>query len=1008
MSQLFTSINGQKKIIINNVTKKEEEILYLFSNPISINENNTNLKNQTSVCEFLLEQKLGEGNFGTVRLGTNRQTGEKVAIKILEKSKMTKFDDKNRLEREINILSKIHQPNIVKLFCVIETDRQIFIIMEYIKGNELFQYILVKKRLDEEEACYYFLQIINCIDYLNRIKISHRDLKAENIIIEQKSKEIKMIDFGLSNLYENGQLLSTACGSPIYAAPEMLEGKLYKGSTVDIWSAGIVLYYMLCGSFPFHDVSNDKLYKKILKGKFETPKYFSKNVKDLINKILVVNPQKRISLKEIKKHPWVVNYLEKNKKFENIFKNIGLNIGKYIIPIDEDIVDEINKKYNVDKEDIRKYIIYNIINDKSTLYYLMLNKKCKEGINNIADMKSGLFAKYIKDKNNLLSTYNNDLNIIFNIRKNGTKEQNSNEIISEKDNVKILKNGIMKESQSYTNISLNNENKSCSNKKINIKINKIKNRCISAQKTNGKRNQKLNQIYLNIKNKNIENKDLSELSLNYKVIKNNINEQKNQRIKTKKFNNNKDSSNIKQKNSGNNISKNISNKKYIKISKSEKKDENANLGKGNIIKKDLNKINQEKFNKNDFIVKDYEQKSYTVNTNLEIGHIENNNIENYDEQESNDNNVVSEFDYSMNEKKEKTPFKNELDSNNYKERSDENKSRNKDDKDNNDDKDNINFNYFTLKVNNSTEKKDSNNPNNNFSNIKIKNNRLVLFKDMKSKDINNKNNSLIIKNEIKDFNKTVNEDINKFNKDIKYKKIDNMKIKNEKNKNTYHKKTKTFISKKINKINKDEFHHHKNTSLLGKTSIFMKLNDDNENKNDNKKGKVNTKQNNKSVEFKKDINYEIKLKNLNNYSAKNSNNIKINNIIIKNTKLNKNKTNRITSSVKSTVILDKNTNNNYNNIFKPYDINCLFVQNEKVIKNELIRLSENKSYKIKNIRNEKYIINFKSIDLSIELIIEKLDDLYSILKLKKIKGKNSDYINQLNVILNQIENHKKI
>ena len=124
--------------------------------------------------------------------------------------------------------------------------------------------------------------------------------------------------------------------------------------------------------------------------------------------------------------------------------------------------------------------------------------------------------------------------------------------------------------------------------------------------------------------------------------------------------------------------------------------------------------------------------------------------------------------------------------------------------------------------------------------------------------------------------------------------------------------------------------------------------------------------------------------------------------------MNKNKTNRITSSVKSTVILDKNTNNNYNNIFKPYDINCLFVQNEKVIKNELIRLSENKSYKIKNIRNEKYIINFKSIDLSVELIIEKLDDLYSILKLKKIKGKNSDYINQLNVILNQIENHKKI
>ena len=215
MSKLFTSINGQKKVIINPETKKEEEVLYLFSHPIKKNENNANGISQTSVCEFVLEQKLGEGTFGTVRLGTNRQTGEKIAIKILEKSKMANSDDKNRLEREINILKKIHHPNIVKLFCVIETDRQIFIIMEYIKGNELFQYILVKKKLEEEEACYFFLQIINCIDYLNRVKISHRDLKAENIIIEQKTKEIKLIDFGLSNTYGNGQLLSTACGSII-------------------------------------------------------------------------------------------------------------------------------------------------------------------------------------------------------------------------------------------------------------------------------------------------------------------------------------------------------------------------------------------------------------------------------------------------------------------------------------------------------------------------------------------------------------------------------------------------------------------------------------------------------------------------------------------------------------------------------------------------------------------------------------------------------------------------
>ena len=283
--KLSKSINGLRKTIINNETQKEEEIICLYSNSIN------NEKNSKSVCEFVLGEKLGEGNFGVVRMAINRQTGEKVAIKILEKSKLTNYKDKNRLDREINILNKIHHPNIVKLFCTIETDRQIFIIMEYIKGNELFQYILVRKKLEEEEAFYFFIQIINCIDYLHKVKIAHRDLKAENIIIEQGKKEIKLIDFGLSNIYEDGELLSTACGSPFYAAPEMLEGKSYKGSTVDIWSAGIVLFYMLCGYFPFEDSNNDKLYKK------DNKKYLYKfdiEVKDTTSPILLSGTNKTV------------------------------------------------------------------------------------------------------------------------------------------------------------------------------------------------------------------------------------------------------------------------------------------------------------------------------------------------------------------------------------------------------------------------------------------------------------------------------------------------------------------------------------------------------------------------------------------------------------------------------------------------------------------------------------------------------------------------------------------
>ena len=554
MNHLSNSIKGQKKILINKDTQKEEEVLFLYSNQINNNnENNINDNSQTSVCEFLIGEKLGEGTFGTVRLGTNRQTGEKVAIKILEKSKMTKFDDKARLEREIKILKKIHHPNIVKLFCVIETDRQIFLIMEYIKGNEMFQYILVKKKLEEEEACNFFLQIINCIDYLNKIKVVHRDLKAENIIIEQKTKEIKLLDFGLSNTYSNSHLLSTACGSPVYAAPEMLEGKQYKGSTVDIWSAGIVLYYMLSGSFPFEDVSNDKLYKKIIKGKFEIPKSLSKNVKDLINKILIVNPIRRINIKDIKKHPWVLKYIEKNKNLENIFKNIGLNIDKYIIPIDEDIVDEINKKYNVDKVEIRKSIVYNTINDKNTLYYLMLYKKCKDGNISVADMKSYLFQNYIKDKNNLLSTYNNDLNLVFNQRKNGLNKQNvQNEQNENKQNEIILVNKIenniekylndlngkkqkMNESHSLKNLTINNENKNSSFiKNNNTKAEaKIKNQNISAQKSDGKRNKKFKQMNLNKKKFQLGySNNLSLTESEKKKLKENIAQINNSKNKT--------------------------------------------------------------------------------------------------------------------------------------------------------------------------------------------------------------------------------------------------------------------------------------------------------------------------------------------------------------------------------------------------------------------------------------------------------------------------------------------
>ena len=175
--------------------------------------------------------------------------------------------------------------------------------MEYASGGELFNYIVNKKRLVDDEACFFFYQIINGLDYIHKNNIVHRDLKPENLLLNDK-KVIKIIDFGLSNQYKQSQLLVTPCGSPCYAAPEMILGKKYSGIQVDIWSTGIILYAMVCGFLPFEDKSNEKLYKKITECKLEFPNFVSNFSRNFIRKLLTVNPAKRIKLEEIKENEY--------------------------------------------------------------------------------------------------------------------------------------------------------------------------------------------------------------------------------------------------------------------------------------------------------------------------------------------------------------------------------------------------------------------------------------------------------------------------------------------------------------------------------------------------------------------------------------------------------------------------------------------------------------------------------------------------------------------------------
>lgn len=221
---------------------------------------------------------LGEGTFGSVKLGKQIQTGKQVAIKILEKSRIKDKTDIERVVREIKILNEIDHPNFVQLYEIIENTERIYLIMEYASGGELFDYIVSKDKLTEKEACQFYMQIIDGVEYLHSKGIAHRDLKPENLLLDSH-KKIKIVDFGLSNLYTEGETLVTACGSPCYAAPEMIAGKRYNGIDVDIWSSGVTLYAMLVGYLPFEDPNTGLLYKKIILGEYEVPDHLSSRAK---------------------------------------------------------------------------------------------------------------------------------------------------------------------------------------------------------------------------------------------------------------------------------------------------------------------------------------------------------------------------------------------------------------------------------------------------------------------------------------------------------------------------------------------------------------------------------------------------------------------------------------------------------------------------------------------------------------------------------------------------------
>ncbi|XP_033844360.1 MAP/microtubule affinity-regulating kinase 3a isoform X6 [Periophthalmus magnuspinnatus] len=325
------------------------------------------------VGNYRLLKTIGKGNFAKVKLARHILTGREVAIKIIDKTQLNP-NSLQKLFREVRIMKILNHPNIVKLFEVIETERTLYLVMEYASGGEVFDYLVAHGRMKEKEARAKFRQIVSAVQYCHQKHIVHRDLKAENLLLDA-DMNIKIADFGFSNEFTMGNKLDTFCGSPPYAAPELFQGKKYDGPEVDVWSLGVILYTLVSGSLPFDGQNLKELRERVLRGKYRIPFYMSTDCENLLKRFLVLNPGKRGTL-EVRED--AQNQIMKDRWINSGFEDDELK--PYTEP-ELDITDQkridvmVGMGYNLDKiqESLAKMKY-----DEITATYLLLGRKASE------------------------------------------------------------------------------------------------------------------------------------------------------------------------------------------------------------------------------------------------------------------------------------------------------------------------------------------------------------------------------------------------------------------------------------------------------------------------------------------------------------------------------------------------------------------------------------------------------------------------------------------------------
>ncbi|XP_059370904.1 serine/threonine-protein kinase BRSK2-like isoform X6 [Carassius carassius] len=336
------------------------------------------------VGPYRLEKTLGKGQTGLVKLGIHCVTCQKVAIKIVNREKLSETV-LMKVEREIAILKLIEHPHVLKLHDVYENKKYLYLVLEHVSGGELFDYLVKKGRLTPKEARKFFRQIISALDFCHSHSICHRDLKPENLLLDEKNN-IRIADFGMASLQVGDSLLETSCGSPHYACPEVIRGEKYDGRKADVWSCGVILFALLVGALPFDDDNLRNLLEKVKLGVFHMPHFIPPDCQNLLRGMIEVDATKRFTLEQIQKHTWYIGGKNEPEPEQPVPRKVAIRTLPSTEDIDPDVLESMHSLGCFrDKNKLMKDLLSDDDNQEKMIYFLLLDRKerypCQEDQN---------------------------------------------------------------------------------------------------------------------------------------------------------------------------------------------------------------------------------------------------------------------------------------------------------------------------------------------------------------------------------------------------------------------------------------------------------------------------------------------------------------------------------------------------------------------------------------------------------------------------------------------------